>query len=148
MQQMLRNIVKQMKKLMRNFNKSPIWFKLTLFFMTILILFLTANRMHPTQEGFTQEKKFVLRKNNNVYDTFYASIYNDLVYDAIKNEYEVGEIINTTHPNEQSIILDIGSGTGQHVALLNDKGYSAVGVDISPAMVKQAKKNCIELEYY
>ena len=64
MQQMLRNIVKQMKKLMSNFNKSPIWFKLTLFFMIILILFLTANRMHPTQEGFTQEKKFVLRKNN------------------------------------------------------------------------------------
>ena len=147
MQQMLRNIVKHMKKLMRNFNKSPIWFKLTLFFMIILILFLTANRMHPTQEGFTQEKKFVLRKNNNVYDTFYASIYNDLVYDAIKNEYEVGEIINTTHPNEQSIILDIGSGTGQHVALLNDKGYSAVGVDISPAMVKQAKKNFPSLNF-
>lgn len=147
MQRLLRNIVKQMKKLIRHFNKSPIWFKLTLFFMTILMLFLTANRMNPIHEGFTQEKKFVMKKGNYVYDTFYASIYNDLVYDAIKNEYEVGEIINATDPTEQSVILDIGSGTGHHVSLLTDKGYSVSGVDKSKAMVKQAKKNFPELDF-
>jgi len=103
-----------------------------------LLAFVFSNK---TKEGFIQEKQFVMKQGPDIYDDFYASIYNDLVYDEIKNSYEIGEIINTTNPTEQSLILDIGSGTGQHVAALNDKGYPAVGLDLSPGMVGQAKKN-------
>ena len=59
---MLKNIVRYFKKIIKQLNKSPIWFRLTLFFMTILMLFMMANRYHPIKENFTQEKKFVVKK--------------------------------------------------------------------------------------
>ena len=46
-----------------------------------------------------------------IYDEFYANVYDDLIFNQIKNDYEVGEIINKTTPDTESLILDIGSGT-------------------------------------
>jgi len=113
----------------------------------MILIILIACISTKKQEGFIQKRKFEMRQGPDVYDDFYASIYNDLVLDKIKNEYEVGEIINATHPTQQSLILDIGSGTGQHVAALNDQGYPTVGLDISPGMVSQAKKNYPNLKF-
>ena len=114
-------LVKQIKQLFRKIAKGSFWFKITVLTLIILIACVIANNNRP--EGFVQKNKFEMKQGTDIYDDFYASIYNDLVFDKIKNEYEVGEIINTTHPTEHSLILDIGSGTGQHVAELNDKGY-------------------------
>ena len=137
---MFRIINKNIRKFLKLINKCSPWFKLTLTALIILITVVIINKYQPKKEHFIQQNKFVMKQGADVYDSFYATIYNDLVYDNIKNEYEIGEIINTTHPTEQSLILDIGSGTGQHVAALNDKGYPAVGLDLSPGMVGQAKK--------
>jgi len=115
--------------------------------ITLLILLACVITNNPKREGFIQQRKFEMKQGPDVYDNFYASIYNDLVFDKIKNEYEVGEIINATHPTQQSLILDIGSGTGQHVAALNDKGYPTVGLDLSPGMVGQANKNYPTLKF-
>jgi SAM-dependent methyltransferase len=76
-----------------------------------------------------------------VYDDFYSDIYDYLVFNNLKDEYEVGEIINKTGPSSKSKILDIGSGTGHHVASLGAKGLDIIGIDISPSMVKKAKEN-------
>ena len=43
----------------------------------------------------------------------------------VKNEYEVGQIINSTQPTLQSLILDVGSGTGDHVAKFTEKNLKA-----------------------
>jgi ubiquinone/menaquinone biosynthesis C-methylase UbiE len=43
--------------------------------------------------------------------------------------------------------LDIGSGTGRHVKLLNKEGYKAEGLDKSKAMVKYAKTKYPELTF-
>jgi len=144
---MFRIINKNIRKFLKLINKCSPWFKLTLTALIILITVVIINKYQPKKEHFIQQNKFVMKQGADVYDSFYATIYNDLVYDNIKNEYEIGEIINTTHPTEQSIILDIGSGTGQHVAALNDKGYPAVGLDLSPGMVGQAKKKFPEMDF-
>jgi SAM-dependent methyltransferase len=113
-----------------------------LIFMTLLLIltvfFNSANKLKK-QEGFQQSDKFLFKTGNDVYDDFYASIYDYLVYNNIKNEYEIGAIINGTQPTEASIIVDIGSGTGHHVSSMAQKGYNVVGIDISPSMVNEAK---------
>ena len=137
---MFRKIVKSIRKLFKNFKKLSIWFRLSIIFLVVLITFVTANRYYPRKEGFNQKRKFIMKKGINVYDDFYADIYNDLLYDANKNNYEIGEIIKTSKLTKKSLILDIGSGTGQHVAEFNDKGFDAVGLDLSPSMVNQSKR--------
>jgi ubiquinone/menaquinone biosynthesis C-methylase UbiE len=52
-----------------------------------------------------------------------------------------------TRPDEQSVVLDIGSGTGHHVSSLKAHGYDAVGVDLSPSMVKKAQKTYPDLKF-
>jgi SAM-dependent methyltransferase len=59
----------------------------------------------------------------------------------MKDEYEVGEIMNKTSASSQSKILDIGCGTGHHVAELSGRSIDIIGIDISPSMIKKAKKN-------
>tara|TARA_B100000674_G_scaffold370696_1_gene313061 strand:+ start:1606 stop:2550 length:945 start_codon:yes stop_codon:yes gene_type:complete len=144
---MLRKLVKNIRQLIKKFTKSSLWFKMTVVVLFILLLLVITNKYKPTKENFIQKKKFEMKVGPEIYDKFYASIYNDLVYDEVKNEYEVGEIINATHPTNQSLILDIGSGTGQHVAALNDAGYPTVGLDLSPSMVGFAKKKYPNLKF-
>lgn len=119
------------------------WAKILFFIIILLILvsFFNNSSSISNQEGFIQNETFVQKTGNNVYDDFYADIYDYLVYSDIKNEYEIGQIVNKTSPTTTSIILDVGSGTGHHVGELNKQNLEVVGVDISEAMVKKAKDN-------
>lgn len=67
-------------------------------------------------------------------------MYDFLVYNNLKDDYEIGEIINKTNPTSSSKLLDIGCGTGNHVANLGSKGYEIIGIDVSPSMIKEAKE--------
>jgi SAM-dependent methyltransferase len=91
--------------------------------------------------------KFLFKQGDAIYDDFYAGIYDYLVYNAVKNDYEVGTIINSTSPTEASIIADIGCGTGNQVASLAAKNLNVIGVDISPSMIKKAKENHPSLDF-
>ena len=82
-----------------------------------------------------------------IYDDFYATIYDDLVFNKNKNDYEIGKWIKHTKPNQESIVLDIGSGTGHHVSSLKAHGYDATGIDISPSMVKKSKETYPDLKF-
>jgi SAM-dependent methyltransferase len=129
------------KSVTKIYNKLSNFGKILIFMTLLLILtvfFNSANKLKK-QEGFQQSDKFLFKTGNDVYDDFYASIYDYLVYNNIKNEYEIGAIINGTQPTEASIIVDIGSGTGHHVSSMAQKGYNVVGIDISPSMVNEAK---------
>jgi SAM-dependent methyltransferase len=83
----------------------------------------------------------MLKEGPDIYDDFYAGLYDQLVFNQAKDSYEIGEIVNATTPTSESIVLDIGSGTGHHVALLEAQGIKATGVDSSKAMVKKAEEN-------
>jgi len=99
------------------------------------------------REAFTQNDTLIVKSGNELYDDFYVNVYDFLVYNNLKNNYEVGQIIQKTGPTQQSVILDIGSGTGHHVAALASKGYNITGMDISSAMVKKAKENYPECKF-
>jgi SAM-dependent methyltransferase len=96
--------------------------------------------MPPFKEGMIVSENVLYKEGEGVYDDFYAGIYDYLVYNGIKNDYEIGRIINATDPTETSVIADIGCGTGHHVANLASKNLEVIGVDISPSMIKQAKE--------
>lgn len=132
---------KSLKFLKNGFKKGTIWFKITFLLGIFLILLIIVNAYKPIKEGFVFEKKFVEKKGDGIFDDFYASIYDDLVYSGLKNDFELGEIINKTNPTSKSKFLDIGSGTGHHVKALKDKGFNAIGIDKSKAMVKLSKDN-------
>jgi len=103
---------------------------------------------HASAEGaFGTESKFQLIEGPAIYDKFYANVYDELVFCKMKDDFEIGEIINTTRPTTESRILDIGSGTGHHVSNFKANGFTAVGVDISPAMVAKAKENYPDSEF-
>ena len=136
-----------LKKITRIYEKSSIWTQLLLWVFILFIIALIINKYKPVREGFIQKEKFILKNGLNIFDEFYVDVYDDLVYSKIKNDFEIGEIINSTAPTQQSILLDIGSGTGHHVNAFQQKGIQAAGIDISPSMVKNAQKRFPELDF-
>jgi SAM-dependent methyltransferase len=115
------------------------WGKILFFFIIFIVL---IHIFKTNREGFQQSDDFIFKSNDTLYDDFYANIYDDLVFNNIKDDYEIGQIINNTKPTTESIILDIGCGTGHHVAEFKAYNFNVVGVDNSAAMIKKAK------EYY
>lgn len=122
-----------------NFGKILIFVALLL--ITIVFFKSIENQPNSGIEGFQNTEKFLFKKGDEVYDEFYANIYDYLVFNNIKNSYEIGEIVNKTNADETSVILDIGCGTGHHVDLLSQQNLNVVGVDISPSMIEKARAN-------
>ena len=117
--------------------------KLLFFIAIILILIVFFKSIIPVKEGMSQQQqqdKFLFKEGESVYDDFYVDIYDHLVYNTIKNDYEIGTILNNTSLVSTSIIADIGCGTGHHVANLSSKNLNVIGIDISPSMIKKAKE--------
>jgi len=96
-----------------------------------------------TLEGFTQTIPFLLKRNDDVYDEFYSEIYDDLFKNDKKTDYIIHGIINITKPSpNNSIFLDVGSGTGENILKLQKKNYNVFGVEKSNAMVNVSNKKC------
>jgi len=129
-----------MNKISKIYSKSSIWTQMLFWVFILLLVAVLVGKYRPVREGFIQKEKFVLKEGNAIYDNFYATIYDDLVFSNIKNDFEIGEIVNITKPSQESLILDVGSGSGHHVNAFNRRGINAIGLDISPDMVAKAKK--------
>lgn len=128
------------KSLGSAYKKSSLWGKLLIFISLLLLVILAFKGLDRKREGFEQHDQFLIKTGPDIYDDFYASIYDYLVYNNLKNDYEVGYIINKATPTSQSKILDVGCGTGHHVALLASKQFEVLGIDNSVSMVKKAKE--------
>ena len=61
--------------------------------------------------------KFVSKVGIDAFDSFYADIYDELLFSEIKDQFEVEQIVNNTAHTE-SIILDVGSQMGHHCGRL------------------------------
>lgn len=123
------------------YNKSSTWGKVLFFVILLLIVIAIFRSNKSRKEGFEQTDKFMFKTDSDIYDDFYSDIYDQLVFNNLKDDYEIGQIINSTKPTKESIILDVGSGTGHHVELLNKKGFKAIGLDNSHSMIEKAKEN-------
>jgi SAM-dependent methyltransferase len=135
------NIFKLIKHVSIAYNKSSVWCKILIFITLLLLLVIMFKTTSKRIEGFEQNDKFLIKSGTDIYDKFYADIYDYLVFNNLKDDYEVGAIINSASPTSKSKILDIGSGTGHHVASLGAKGLDVLGIDVSPSMVEKAKEN-------
>lgn len=129
-----------------------------LFFVSLLLLvvvfFKFVNNSIALREGYTttdldqtKTNKFVFVKDVEVYDKFYSSIYDFLVFNNMKNDFEITTIINRTRPNMESKILDVGSGTGHHVAQLAKQGYNVMGIDKAREMINISKLNYPDYQF-
>jgi ubiquinone/menaquinone biosynthesis C-methylase UbiE len=132
--------MKFVKSLTNVYNRFSNFGKILLFISILLILIVLFKNLLPKKEGFIQNDKFIFKENNDIYDDFYSTIYDYLVFSNIKNDYEIGAIINKTQPDATSIIVDIGCGTGHHVASLSHNDLNVLGIDISPSMIKTARE--------
>ena len=136
------NIQKIINSLGSSYNKSSLWCKILILISLLLLLVLVFKGLNKNRgkEGFEQDQ-FLIKNGTEIYDDFYANIYDYLVFNNIKDDYEIGFIINSAKPSSRSKILDIGCGTGHHVASIGSKGLDVIGIDISPSMINKAKEN-------
>ena len=142
MPKIINSIFKPFNPIINVYSKSSVWGKLLVFIVLFLfVIFAFKGLKSGFKEGFEQNEDFLFKTGQDIYDDFYAEIYDYLVFNSLKDEYEVGEIINKTSPSSQSKVLDIGCGTGHHVAELASRSIDTIGIDLSPAMIKKAKEN-------
>ena len=91
-------------------------------------------------EGFTQNGRFVLKHNTDIYDDFYANIYESVNPPVERISYEIKTICSITQADDNSVFLDIGSGTGYLVNELTELGFQTYGIDNSKAMIDYSEK--------
>ena len=146
---LIKNITKTLS--LNKFGKLPLWERMFyVSFGTLLFVVLLNNARNSLgmKEGFEQTGEFIVKKNAvEIYDEFYVSIYDDLVYNRGKNDCEIKIIKDITTFNSNSRVLDIGSGTGHHVSLLSETTKTVEGIDISPAMVSKSQENYPDCNY-
>lgn len=112
------------------------------------MIFFVGISHYSKREGFiNQKQKFSLIKGPSIFDEFYSTVYDDIITDNVKDEYQIGTIINKTGPTNKSLVLDIGSGTGNIVNLFNEKNINAIGLDKSTSMVNIAKSKFPNLTF-
>lgn len=104
-------------------------------------------------EGFTSEipgatsdsdRNIKWLTNEDLYDSFYASVYDQLCKPYVRNQSEAALILHewTKRDEDKTTfrVLDIGCGTGITVCSLAKMGVArAVGLDSSQAMIQWAK---------
>lgn len=119
------------------------WYNLLfiLAILMILIIWFKKQDLSAFYEGFTQETPYLFKNGNNVYDDFYAEIYNQLMIPQKRSVFEMNKIIEMTSPDKKSCFLDIGSGTGEISGQLVKKGYDVYALDISQSMINYIDKN-------
>jgi SAM-dependent methyltransferase len=122
---------------------------MVLIILIIIFLFYKSFFIIREPEGFQQQEKYKVQYNQHIYqDPFYVEKYDEINQSKKRLRIEVLTIVETTDADEEnSMFLDIGSGTGYAVKELNDLGFQAVGVDQSQAMVSYSEKQYPAAEY-
>jgi len=140
-----------LKQSFRKFSRTTLLHKLLYFLAALISFLMIINYGRQQVEGFGEKKtnEFDMRMDvPEIYDDFYADIYDELVFNKGKNDFEVGKLIETSKLSKGSVILDIGSGTGHHVSSLKAHGFENVkGIDLSPSMVKKAQETYPDLSF-
>lgn len=148
----MRSVKNLFKNTMGIFKKMNTLTRICLVLALITIIFVLCKSL-PTVEGFEdgkesmQSEKYKIVKNNDIYDDFYVDVYDQLVYSTGKNKFEIDELKNKTGLDKNSVVLDVGSGTGRHCKLFKELGCKCIGIDKSSAMIKKAKDNCPDTKF-
>ena len=137
------NLTKTIKSITGTYKQISTCGKILLLISCILIVLSVFRSNYSTseKEGFEQKEQFIFKRGPEVYDNFYANVYNNIFKSTINTDFEIGTIINSTIPSSESIILDVGCRTGSRVSKLSDQNLEVIGIDISPFMIKKSLMN-------
>ena len=130
-------------------NPNKMWLRIVVIFLFIILGIMVYKHFYISQldkEGFEQKEKFVLKRDENIYDNFYAEIYDKLHKPESQVDFILDFIHSNTQSSNESIFLDVGSGTGDLVNKLKNGGYYAYGIDKSKAMVDKCTEKFPENE--
>lgn len=158
MNNMLKTILKPAKYVSTLVNNSSTWGKLLIFIAFLLIGKTLLKEKMTGYEGiegmknntindYIKNNAFSVKTGNDIYDDFYSNIYDHLLFSNVKDSFEIDKITELTDINEDSNVLDIGSGTGHHAGILNKKGIKTIGIDNSAAMIKKSKELYPDYEF-
>ncbi len=99
-------------------------------------------------KGLAEQTTTKWLESPELFDDFYAQIYDQLAQGSVRLQAETGLALHAFKQNGQDLstmtILDAGCGTGivsSALAKMNVK--KVISVDISPAMIRRAKKSTI-----
>lgn len=110
-----------------------------LFLLFILRYYISIYWENDQKEGFVQKENFLLKMETDVYDDFYTSVYNKIFIPLPRIETCTNVLLKTEPYIENSVFLDIGSGTGMFANHLYEKGYHVIGIDTSEAMIEYSR---------
>lgn len=130
-------------------NPNKIWLRMLVILLIIIgciMLYKNFYSSHLGKEGFEQKDKFILKRDESIYDNFYAEIYDKLHKPENQVDYLLNFIDSNTQSSPESVFLDVGSGTGDLVNKLKTRGYYAYGIDKSKAMVDKCEEKFPENE--
>jgi len=122
-----------------------------LFSLIFLFILLHVHKLffkkYNTTEGFNNndlsihfKKPYNERKNPTIFTNLYIDIYEELFQDKDRIIFEIDTIINNTNINNKSIILDIGSGIGNHLKILTEISPNTQGLELSQDMINYSKQ--------
>ena len=99
-----------------------------LFLVFSILLFIKKKE----KEGFIQSSSFILKTKEDIYDTFYAQIYNTIHEPNQNADFITDIIIQDTFANTKtSVVLIIGCETGFLANQLQNKGIDTYIIDHS-----------------
>ena len=113
-------------------------------FLLLITHIFKKKRVHV--EAFTQEEKFIVKHNKDIYDTFYVDVYEFILFDAVRISYELGLVKEYGKLKKTSSVLDIGSGLGYHVDALQNQGIPIIGLETSKAMIAKSKEKFDDID--
>ena len=129
------------------FETNSSWLNPVIVFILILLVIFLYRKLCPRRkEYFSQKSPFVLRQDNEIYDSFYLEYYDDLHATDAYCKDDILLITETTSPDENSVFLDIGCGTGALLEAIEDNGFTAFGIDKSKSMEKACKERLTHTE--
>lgn len=124
---------------LENIRTKNIYLTLLLLLVMIYVLYIVLKK--EKVEGFSQQEPFIIKKNNDLYDEFYSDVYDDLMFDESRLNYEMGEITQVSQMKPKtSKVLVVGSGTGHHLDILKTMGISCSGLEKSKSMIERTHK--------
>ena len=140
---------KNLYSLLTTKNPNKMWLRMLVILLVIIVCIILYKYLYCSQlgkEGFEQKDKFVLKRNEQIYDNFYVEIYDKLHKPENQLDYLLKFVHSNTQSSPESIFLDVGSGTGDLVNKLKTSGYHAYGIDKSAAMVAKCQDKFPENE--
>ena len=127
-----------LKQIMKMINKQSIWMKLLLILLVLGVL--TVLLKPKNREGFSQNKKYIMKRNGKIYDKFYSKLFDELFQtDELKKE-ELDLVIPITNMGKASVVLEIGAGNGSLLELLEKRGIAAQGLEESKDRITLIKQ--------